>query len=153
MKIRTGFVSNSSTSTFIMVGFVINKDAPLCEREAKEITKERLIRTHPRWKEISKSLEDYMDSNDIALEEAIDSISDVYGDDDNIDFLDNEEDGAPENSMIVGIKLAEYASDSAYICEFQCSQDELLAHVEKIRSRLNIPSHLNWTIYLGTRMS
>lgn len=85
MKLRSGFVSNSSTSSFILKGFVLSKD---------DISLENLVEKLNIGSNESEDINFYLYEY---LRE--------YFDKKDLSILINSEDGAPNNSIVIGSML------------------------------------------------
>lgn len=85
MKLRSGFVSNSSTSSFILKGFVLNKD---------DISLENLV------EKLNIGINESEDINFYLYEYLRE-----YFDKKDLSILINSEDGAPNNSIAIGSML------------------------------------------------
>ena len=85
MKIRSGFVSNSSTSSFILKGFVLSKDDISLENLVEKLN----IGTNES-EDINFYLYEYLRE---------------YFDKKDLSILINSEDGAPNNSIVIGSML------------------------------------------------
>ena len=135
MKIRTGFVSNSSSSSFVVKGFLLPKEDF----------------NHNKMIEIMDKFEfDYGDN----LEE--DNIKDIFYN----YFLDElrdkkmfmsyyEEDGSPDDdTIIIGELLADIDSSEGYIPTTVIDAEPSLK-LNKIKEKMNINSPIK--IIVGTR--
>lgn len=112
MKIRQGFVSNSSSSSFIALGFSIEDNS----KPYKEIlialgkTKEELDAIIQKEKERYEKHEWSYDEDEI-IREALDDKIYHMGRENHIRLLKGSEDGVKEDDSVVALILAETDSD------------------------------------------
>ena len=144
MKIRTGFVSNSSSSSFVVKGFIV---------ESNNIDKDKLIeRILTKFPSIQEKINkckqsEYYDEYEAQYYET------RYGIRDNGLYLaDCEEDGAPKNCTIFG-KLLE---DTEYELSNQIIDytiDENMQEIQDmLKSSLKEEVELPVKVIIGTRM-
>jgi hypothetical protein len=141
MKLRAGFISNSSTCSFVMCGYKIPEEDSYQSiiQKVLGITSEEIV------KEIRNK---YSSQENITQNFIEDFCSDwVY----DINYEKNGVDiqtGEGINGIIVGIKIAHTSTEDCGIEEKEINLLELQKQIDIIRIRLNIDSPAK--IYAGT---
>lgn len=136
MKIRTSFVSNSSTSSFVILGILLNRD----ERSGVEILSEYVPLTLneialKKYKKSWKECDEYEQCN---LEQNKDMPLRV---------LTHEEQGAPKGKTVVGIEIASF-DDDGIMNDDSVKLSDVLKQLASCGIR-----HGDVDIISGTRMS
>lgn len=85
MKIRQGFISNSSTSSFVILGYLIDETSPLLRRASKELS----------------------GTPDTDLMDLIE-----FFDDEDIAVICHEDNGIPKGKILIGTMLSIIDNDS-----------------------------------------
>jgi len=118
MKIRSGFVSNSSSSSFVFVGWEFDRDSKTQKEWLEAVLSEK------RRTELAQSCDK---QNWSELNE--DEICDIYYDirDEEVAILDHEEQGAPVGKTLVG-KLLTIGDDCGFL-EGNWSLPELMEEI------------------------
>ena len=130
MKMRNGFVSNSSSSSFVLIGFEVSKDEMSMKKYIEAMFEE--------------------DIDDIDESEAREIYWNNY---DHIQYLDNTEEGAISNERhIIGVYVSEksdddYITTSADGIDIQTTLDKIKDTMIKLGVEKDIK------IYHGSRMS
>jgi len=139
MKIRNGFVSNSSSSSFVLVGFELSDKIG-----------------EGRTKKMKKLLIDIYDVEPSTLEEIEDYelVDDFYHKsrkgENGVTILSGSDDGVG-NSTVVGVMLAETNSyDTFELPDSVTPISEIEEKLKKIRESLEEDSEIK--IYCGTKM-
>jgi len=112
MKIRNGFISNSSSCSFVLIGVEIDKD----KLDKTELLKKLNIQEYNNILKESKNDEDFEDM----LNETLMDLLDENG----IYFCNHWECGASRNKILFGSLLAESSSDDDFF-EFKQSLNDL----------------------------
>jgi hypothetical protein len=132
MIIRTGFVSNSSVSSFVLFGFEVDD----------EINYMKLLRDLFNCSE--EELKEY---------KVDDEIMDLFYDkmwESDIRIMEGTEMGAPKNNMkVIGIEVAKDIEEMARTKVFEFDKEK--TRVEKLRDALGATASVK--IYVGNRMS
>lgn len=124
MKIKTSFVTNSSTCNFVLLGFKVKTDEVACEMSYNSILK--LVFQNETDEEINE-IEKQLSSNL---------------------FLVSEEAGAPdEYSILVGVPIFVFDSD----CE-ESGEEDLRVISENKRHLKTTFGARDYKLYFGTRM-
>lgn len=142
MKIRNGFVSNSSSSSFVVKGFVIPKEDINFDKLTNKI-----LEKYPQLETdymISLKEAEYFDEYEYAYE-LMSNMRRL-----NLYVAENEEDGAPSNSVLVG-KLLQDTEYELRDMIIDCNIDDELKEIKEILDKTtNTP--LECKIVVGTRM-
>lgn len=139
MKVRSCFVSNSSTSSFVVVGFEIDEDMLDFEKVIKTLSPadyEVNIENNPEWKEYDE-------------EERYEVMHEVLMDMDDYYYCNNFECGKRKNKALIGLLIAE-----AYEKELSSSEESLLEILDRVlilAKKLGL-SDVKPKLYTGTRM-
>ena len=170
MKIRNGFVSNSSTSSFVAIGFnlagkgkpkpklsdVIKKIGYSFENEIKNFEKEireKINNGNTYWTEekLRKEISDAHENPDEFMRNYFyDTILDKL----KLDILDNNEQGVSNDDFVIAYILAETEDDTYSLDERAITLNSFqkeFSEVENLRKKISPESEL--TLYTGTRMS
>ena len=138
MKIRSGFVSNSSSSSFIILGFS-TADMDLSRREIldKIAGKEKVD------EEISKRVEEWKFTEEEALDDAFYDLTYIIQNCKElpITFLEDRE--------VIGLKIAEGHDDGELLQNGSLSLMDMIVKAEQIRDLLNIDNDIEWKIFYG----
>ena len=133
MKIRTGFVSNSSSSSFVLRGFLIDKD---------KYTQESLLQLMnimPDEDKIQETFERYnYDTREDVIEDMFYDKIYNYFDDMGLFFGLNSEDGCPDEDVYM---IGEMLYDSYYndICDTQIIDGKISnAKLQAIQDKLGL---------------
>ena len=133
MKIRTGFVSNSSSSSFVLRGFLIDKD---------KYTQESLLQLMniiPDEDKIQETFERYnYDTREDVIEDMFYDKIYNYFDDMGLFFGLNSEDGCPDEDVYM---IGEMLYDSYYndICDTQIIDGKISnAKLQVIQDKLGL---------------
>ena len=137
MKIRNGFVSNSSSSSFIAIGFSV-KEVETAEKlfllEAGGMTEEEYFAEIKKQEEYNFSYED-------ACNEVFWDKRWGIGRDKGIRFLCGSEDGVDKDDKVVAVIITETDSDGG--CFYECGEisfdedNEDFVKAKKIRDKMN----------------
>lgn len=145
MKIRNGFVSNSSSSSFIVKGFVVESNKLDDKKLAKLILE--------NFPEIKTKIEQY--EQKCGPVEDYETQREVFYELMNLGYYlaDTQEDGAPKGCTVLG-QLLEDTGESDYIHDMviDCTIDDKLNKLKEILSMsLEEPNDLTIKIICGTR--
>ena len=151
MKNRSGFVSNSSSCSFVVCGFLVPESSN-CGIEgyrtvlekAFGITEEKIIE---RMKE-NKYYKDGIDDPD-AVKEFIYEVFSEYRDvDDGIGILDGE--GIPGDGVLVGKIICYSGSEDSYMPSEEYDMEEIIEEIKPIREKMGCPE-VPIKLYTGTK--
>lgn len=147
MKTRSGFVSNSSTSSFVVLGVEFDHD---------EYSNRELLEMFVPRDELDKVVKScsHIDANSWseANEDDAHEVAYLLQDDSDFILMDHEENGAPEGKKVIGIQIAD--GDPNEWCNISYSFDELREKAERIGCR-RLPRRAeghDLKIIVGTRM-
>ena len=142
MKVRNGFVSNSSSSSFVVVGILIDKDSPArtdfikAVMGGKELDKVATNSFGKTFDEIEK----------YAQKDILEDMSYDVGDK-GYELLEGEDDGVPEGKTLIGKPIIDVSSDGD-----QLDFDEI--DLSSIEADLTDKGVLGpFKIFYGTRCS
>jgi len=146
MKSRNGFVSNSSTSSFVVIGFILDK--PLDDEQfvLAAYPKEKIDAAIARGRErkgdkfsmdrcYSNFIGDYFNSGEH-----------------NFVYMDNEENGAPKDKCVFGINVANWTDDGEGECETIEDLEKLLVELADAKKKFGLVGGVP-KIFVGTKMS
>ncbi len=150
MKFRVGFVSNSSTCSFVICGFLV----PGSEKYGKEgsrmvleklfgITEKDVkneMKTKPHWK-------DDVDDPEQVQEYFNEMFWDRAGKNDKIGIVHGE--GAPNDGIIVGRSMIHGGSEDFYIEDTEYDLEELMKEVIPLREKMGC-TDVPIKLYTGT---
>jgi hypothetical protein len=139
VKVRSGFVSNSSSSSFIILGFSL-KDITLSQREIldKIVSKDKVDEA------ISERIEEWKFSEEEALGDVFyDFIYEARNRKNlPIDYLEEEQ--------IIGHVLARSDDQGALLKDDSLSLMDIVVKAEQVRDLLGIPDDIEWKLFFGT---
>ena len=145
MKIRTGFISNSSTSSFIICGFTLldEKNNFIIVSKLLGLTKEDVIaemKTRSYYKD--QEIEEY-DIEDFCSE----YLQDLNFEKDGFDV----EFGEGIEGIIVGKHIVKIDSEDSDLDKSETSLTDLTEITEKVRKKLGISEDISPALYTGTK--
>jgi len=137
MKIRNGFVSNSSSSSFVVIGFTVDRDKYTLLDIAKVLNPDDFSEITPELIE-----------EDVALKNLL---YDFASGSDSFVIRDNEEDGAPSGKILIGVEIA-CIDDNGEIdtIEVDLETDADVSLIKNIMSQLEIETSLK--VLTGNRV-
>lgn len=149
MKIRHSFVSNSSTSSFVFVGYDITD---LCEKEARKVDKMAVLRGRPDWKQVKETYDKLVEGDDgLDPDDALDEAYYQYVDIGDVELIDHDEFGAPRGRTLLGIKL--HRCRNEYPEDVQFDKDKIDEVLRQIHETVDVPTGLKWIVRFATMVS
>jgi len=134
MKIRTGFVSNSSTASFVIIGFTV-----------------------PRGKFTDRFFLEHLYGRSNLDQMSEDDLEDDFNDtrwNNRVTVRNHEEEGAPKKETLIGVVVAEIHDDGDYADEKAIDVEDLLEEAAEVRNKLNLSEkEAPIKMYIGTRMA
>lgn len=146
MKIRTGFVSNSSTSSFVIIGFNLGSDGDITYeyiytritgKTSEEITKAMKESKHAWYRDGTK---DQNDRDEYVREELWHEIN--FGVQMGID-------SGVGNKVVIGKTIASAGSEGDYFDDIEIDFDEMRKELEPLKQKFD--KDLELKIFVGTQ--
>jgi hypothetical protein len=149
MKVRHSFVSNSSTASFIFVGYDITD---LCEKDARKVDRMAVLRGHPDWEQIKRTYDELVEGDDgLDPDDALDEAYYQYVNTGDVELIDNDDLGAPRGRTLLGVKL--HRCSSEYPEDIQFDKEKIDEVLRQIHKTVDVPADLKWFVRFATMVS
>lgn len=131
MKIRTGFVSNSSSSSFVLLGYVLPKNEYSIVDVVQKVFPVKLLD--------KVAYEEYCKDWNECTKDELSQLHYLLIDKSNIRIMSNTDDGAPDDDTIVVGRLLMSSSNDDYCLENKVEDfSDRLSEVQDIGKKLGV---------------